>query len=45
MRDMFFRDADMVSIEGEQTLNMEYDWKRELVDPFDRRHGQLILPH
>ena len=43
MRDMFFRDADMVSIEGEQTLNMEYDWKRELVDPFDRRHGQLSL--
>jgi len=39
MRKMFNNDADMVSESVEQTLNMEYDWKRELINPDQRAHN------
>jgi hypothetical protein len=35
LRDMIEEDADLVSEETETTLNMEFDWKRELVDPHE----------
>jgi hypothetical protein len=43
MRDMFNNDTDMVSQEGEQLLNMDYDWKRELINPIEREHGASSL--
>jgi hypothetical protein len=39
MRDMFKNNTDMISQEGDQLLNMDYDWKRELIDPVEREHG------
>jgi hypothetical protein len=32
-REMYMSDSDMVSVDRENRLNMEYDWKRELVEP------------
>jgi len=38
MREMFDTNSDMINVDREQRLNMEYDWKRELVDPIEREH-------
>jgi hypothetical protein len=35
LRDMVEGDADLVQEESEQTANMEFDWKRELVAPHE----------
>jgi DNA polymerase family B len=35
LRDMVEGDADLVREESEQTSNMEFDWKRELVGPHE----------
>ena len=33
LREMVEEDADLIEQEGEKTLNMEFDWKRDLVQP------------
>jgi hypothetical protein len=35
LRDMVEGDADLVPEESEESVNMEFDWKRELVDPHE----------
>jgi hypothetical protein len=37
LRDMVEGDADLVPEESEQRVNMEYDWKRELIDQNEKR--------
>jgi hypothetical protein len=43
MRDMFNHDSDMVRQDREQLLNMDYDWKRELINPVEREHGAISI--
>jgi hypothetical protein len=43
MREMFNNNADMVRKDRQQTLNMEYDWKRDLINPVERDHKAELL--
>jgi hypothetical protein len=50
MSDMFVDEADLIALERDISLNMEYDWKREMFDVHERevpisKHGEYVGSH
>ena len=42
MRDMHLKDEELLMIEREKKIGLEFDWKRELIDPEMKFVGQVI---